>query len=270
MPVAALGSAAIGAGASIFGATAQANAAQAGIAAQQQMYGQGLSFAQTQAGNAASTLNPFISGGTTALANYNAALPGLTTPFNASSLAATPGYQFDLQQGLKSTQNSFAAQGLGSSGSALKGAAAYSTGLAQNTYTSQLQNYLTQNAQIGSLLYQPVNTGANAAGQLASIQGNLGTAGLGGAVSTGQGIASSEAGYGNALAGGAAGVSNSLTSGITNAQLLGALQNGGLNSTGATYAGLSGPAYGGGNFLTDAYGGNPSNPLPGLTAQDYG
>lgn len=33
---------------------------------------------------------------------------------------------------------------------------------------------------------------------------------------------------------------------------------------------LSGPAYGGGNILTDAYGGSSSNPLPGLDASDYG
>lgn len=33
---------------------------------------------------------------------------------------------------------------------------------------------------------------------------------------------------------------------------------------------LSGPAYGGGNIFTDAYGGSSSNPLPGLDASDYG
>jgi hypothetical protein len=30
------------------------------------------------------------------------------------------------------------------------------------------------------------------------------------------------------------------------------------------------PSYGGGNFLTDAYGGSSSNPLPGLGPEDYG
>jgi hypothetical protein len=33
---------------------------------------------------------------------------------------------------------------------------------------------------------------------------------------------------------------------------------------------LSGPSYGGGNILTDSYGGSSSNPLPGLDASDYG
>jgi hypothetical protein len=272
MPVAAIGSAVIGAGSSIFGASQQADAAKAGIQAQQQMYGQGLSFAQQQAGNAASTLNPFISAGQTALGQYQQALPGLTKPFDPSMLSQTPGYQFTLGQGLKSTQNSFAAQGLGSSGAALKGAAAYSTGLAQNTYNQQFQNYLEQNSQIGNLLYQPVNAGVSAAGQLAGAYSQLGTAGLGGAVSTGQGVASSLAGYGNALAGGAAGVSNSLSSGLQNYQLYSLLQGGGLGGLGGgvNYGALSGPAYGGGNIFTDAYGGSPTNPLAGLTSEDYG
>jgi len=33
---------------------------------------------------------------------------------------------------------------------------------------------------------------------------------------------------------------------------------------------LSGPSYGGGNALTDEYGGSSSNPLPGMDASDYG
>lgn len=33
---------------------------------------------------------------------------------------------------------------------------------------------------------------------------------------------------------------------------------------------LSGPSYGGGNVLTDSYGGSSSSPLPGLDASDYG
>lgn len=53
----------------------------------------------------------------------------------------------------------------------------------------------------------------------------------------------------------------------------GALLGGPLGaSAGGALGGLFGgsPSYGGGNFLTDAYGGSASNPLPGLTAADYG
>lgn len=67
------------------------------------------------------------------------------------ALEATPGYKFTLDQGLKSTQNSFAAKGLGNSGAALKGAAQFTTGLADQTYQSQLNNYLTSyNAQFAN------------------------------------------------------------------------------------------------------------------------
>jgi len=233
MPVAAIGSAAIGAGASIFGASAQASAAKQGIAAQQGMYATGMNFAQQQLANAQGALNPFIAAGGTALGTYQAALPGLTAPFSAANLAATPGYQFTLGQGLKSTQNAFAAQGLGSSGAALRGAGQFATGLAQGTYTQQLQNYLQQNQQIANLLYQPVATGAGAAGTLAGVEATLGGAGLGGAVTTGQGIASSLAGLGNAYAGGATGVSGALTGGLNTymlSQLLGG--SGGISGIG--------------------------------------
>ena len=49
----------------------------------------------------------------------------------------TPGYQFTLAQGLKATQSAAAARGLGVSGSALKGAGTYATGLADKTYLDQ-------------------------------------------------------------------------------------------------------------------------------------
>jgi hypothetical protein len=52
----------------------------------------------------------------------------------AAQAQSTPGYQFTLNQGLKSTQNSAAARGLGTSGAALKGASTYATGLADSTY----------------------------------------------------------------------------------------------------------------------------------------
>jgi hypothetical protein len=66
-----------------------------------------------------------------------------------AGLEQTPGYQFTLNQGLLSTQNAAAAQGLGVSGAALKGAAGYATGLANSTYNQQLTNAInTYNAQM--------------------------------------------------------------------------------------------------------------------------
>lgn len=59
-----------------------------------------------------------------------------------TALENTPGYKFALDQGLKATQNGFAAQGLASSGAAMKGGAQFAEGLASQTYNQQLQNYL--------------------------------------------------------------------------------------------------------------------------------
>lgn len=83
-----------------------------------------------------------------ALSGLNALL-GLSGPGGApdsaaisAALAATPGYQFTLSQGLKAVQNSNAAKGLGSSGAALRGAADYASGLAGATYEQRLTDYL--------------------------------------------------------------------------------------------------------------------------------
>jgi hypothetical protein len=58
-------------------------------------------------------------------------------------LAATPGYQFTLQQAQQAQQSSAAARGLGMSGAAMRGAADYAGGLASKTYDQQLQNAIS-------------------------------------------------------------------------------------------------------------------------------
>ena len=263
------------------------------IQAQQAMYGQGLA---TQAGyvnDASNALNPFISGGqqsqawynyltgagsapsgstsTTSIgpngqpttvggsASFNPLTAPLTAPFTAANLPSTPGYQFTLDQGLKSTQNSYAAEGLGSSGASEKGAASFATGLAQNTYNQQFQNYLTQNQQIANMLLGGGQVGANAASSLGSIYGNAGNAALSGAVGTGQGIASSTAGIGNAIAGGAAGVANSATSGINSYLQYSMLQN---LLSGQNYNNYIAPSLNASSNVTNSYGLNDlfSNP----------
>jgi len=198
VPAAILGAGVLGAGATIFGAqtgaAAQRNAAAQAVQEQQAMY----------AANS-TNLQPFIGLGQSAGNMLQNALPSLTTPFGApagsgatgqatpnglnAALAATPGYQFTLQQGLESTQNSFAAQGLGSSGAALKGAANYAEGLAGTTFQQQYQNYLNTQNQNYNILQGATNTGVQAAGALAGV-----------GTTTGQGVANSLTGAGNATA----------------------------------------------------------------------
>lgn len=198
-----IGAGVVGAGASIYSAnkaaSAQKQATNNAINAQEGF------FNTTQ-----QNLQPFIQTGEAA-GNKISSLEGLG-PGGPSNIQATlntlPGYQFANTQGLKSTQNSATARGLGVSGAAQKGAAAYSTGLANEYYNNLLTGL--QNTQ---------TTGANAAA-------GLGTA----ATQTGSNIGSNLTGLGQAQAGAAIAqgnaVSNLGTTGVTNALLVPAvLQN---------------------------------------------
>ena len=120
-------------------------------------------------------LQPYINAGANALpqlesltgtnAGGNPLTAPLTAPFQPTmaQLEDTPGYKFTLDQGLKSTQNGYAAQGLGQSGAAQKGATDYAEGLASTTYQQQFQNYLNQNSQIYNMVGGISGSGQNAA-----------------------------------------------------------------------------------------------------------
>ncbi|RQZ17233.1 hypothetical protein DIE15_12225 [Burkholderia sp. Bp9031] len=133
----------------------------------------------------------------------------------AAQAAATPGYQFTLNQGLKSVQNSAAARGLGTSGAALKGASTYATGLADSTYNDVFNRALqTFNTNYSSAannvnrLSGLVGNGQNAAatnGSLgAAAAGNIGNTLMSGANAQASGMVGSA----NALAGGMNSVAN--------------------------------------------------------------
>lgn len=224
LPTAALIAGGVGAAGSVASAVIGGNAAQSAAqtqatAAQQAEQQQLAEFNQTQA-----NVQPYITAGTGALSEAQNLLgltgPGGTAPAGGpntaaiqATLAATPGYQFTLQQGEEATQNGYAAQGLGSSGAALKGAATFATGLADQTYEQQLNNYLGL-----------AGTGANAAlalggqgVQATNIAGNYGTSG---AASTAAGTVGSA----NALTSGITGVGNNISS----AALLTSLNSAGI------------------------------------------
>ena len=181
-----LGGAAISGAASIYGANKASEAQQAAAnqAAQTQMQ----MYQQTQR-----YLAPYRQAGAADLATLQGQLPFLTSPIkmDEATLEQTPGYQFTRNQGLKAVQNSAAARGLGASGAALKGAASFATGLADQTYQTQfnLENINRSNAY--NRLIGLVNAGQSAA------------AGTGAAsLSTGQGVAGSQMAAGNAQAAG--------------------------------------------------------------------
>jgi len=159
-----IGSAVIGAGANLIGGQTQAAAANRAADLQQQQY------KQTR-----QDLLPFTQAGQTATNMLTQQLPALTAPINLdeATLRQTPGYQFALSQGLKSVQNGAAARGLGSSGAAMKGAANYATGLADQTYLDQFNVANTNMNNAYNRLMGVASLGANAGAQTGNIGAQL-------------------------------------------------------------------------------------------------
>lgn len=160
-----------------------------------------------------------------------------------ATLRATPGYQFNLNEGMRAINAANAARGSLFSGNGLREAAKYAVGLADNTYATQAgvfnDNFNRQSSQFGtnlnssitlndqywnrnvSPLFQLAGMGANAAAQTGQIGAGLSNA-------SGQMI--NQAGVTSALARNAGG--NALMTGINQAgnNLLYAYGRGWFNS----------------------------------------
>lgn len=179
VPTAIIGASVIGGAATAIGASsaasAQTKAADKAQQTQLSMFNQSKDF-----------LKPWSDQGLEAYGTLNKLLGVGGSEDMTKTLEGLPGYQFTRDQGLKSTQSGYAAKGLGSSGAALKGAANYSTGLAQGYY-DRYANQLRDSSQIG-------------AGAASSLAGN--------ALATGQGVSGSQIGAGNAQAGAATATGN--------------------------------------------------------------
>lgn len=216
----AIGSAVIGSSAAKSASETQANAENTAAADQLNMYN------QTKA-----SLAPYNTTGLSANQAISE-MPAFNFAPTEANLENTPGYQFNLYQGLKATQNSAAARGLGVSGAAEKGAASYASGLANSTYQNQFQNALSGYTTNLNKLQTQAGLGENAA----AMTGNYGT-------QTAQAIGQTAVGAANAQAAGQVGSANAISNGLNgaaNSFLTGALfNNGGLYGGASAYnAGL--------------------------------
>lgn len=153
---------------------------------------------------------------------------GSATPFDISK---TPGYQFQLGQGLNAVNNSGAAQSGTLNSATLTGLNNYAQGQAQSYYG----NYLSQLAGIAGLGQASAN---NSAATGANILGNLSN-----------NVGSNIVGAGNAQAAGQIGTANAITGGLTNAagyyslsNLLGGSNAGGTGSGITSSADIAAPA----------------------------
>lgn len=162
-----LGSAIIGGISSAWGANkaskAQQNAAAMSIASQEKMY------QQTRA-----DLAPYRDLGIRQAAELEKRMPELTSDINLdeelkNNSTVQQAYDFTRTQGLKAAQNSAAARGLGVSGAALKGATAFATGLAKNTYQDLFNMENTNRTNAYNRLKGLVDTGKDAAAATGTI-----------------------------------------------------------------------------------------------------
>ena len=158
-----IGSAVIGAGAQMFGASkaadVQSKNAERTAQIQQQQY------AQTR-----EDLSPYRQIGQDASGRLTNRLSELTTPISVDPnvLNQSDYYKFASTQGQKAVQNSAAARGLGSSGAALKGAATFAKGLATDTYKTSFDMANINQTNAYSRLKALVDTGQSASAQTGS------------------------------------------------------------------------------------------------------
>jgi hypothetical protein len=167
-------------------------------------------------------LAPYMTAGNTSLSSLMTgfsngtfgpgSIPAFTAP-TAAQAEATPGYQFNLQQGLKSVDEGAAARGGLQTGGTIKAEQNYGAGLASSTYQQTFGNALSQ--------YQAALTGQS---QNYNELAGVADIGLGAATGVNQAgtaaatnISGLMTGQGNAAAAGTIGSANAVAGGISSA-----------------------------------------------------
>lgn len=199
------GGALIGAGASIYGASKQSDAA-----------GQALGFQKQQYGDTQRNMAPYRQNGMDASGYLSRLNSG-----DMSKFFTSPDYNFRLNQGMNTLQNSAAARGGLLSGNAMRAISDYG----QNTAASEYGNYWNR-------MFQQMQTGQNGALGQASV----------GANQAGQ-IGNTMMGQGQAQASGVVGAANSINGGIQNYGFLNAYANRNGGGAASAYTPSGGPSY---------------------------
>lgn len=215
--VAIAGAAAVGAGASVYGANQQKSAANKASATQMQMFGvqqsaldpyqkagKGAAYG-LRTGLGSALMDPAT--GQLTRSGYDPNAP-LMKSFGLGDFHESPAYQFNLQQGLDAVNKAAAARGGGNfyAPQTLQDIGRFSQGLASNEFWNARGAFNEDQQNKFNRLYQLANLGESAA------------AGVGaGALQTGALVGSNQIGAGNAQAAGIMGASNAITGGIGNA-----------------------------------------------------
>ncbi len=216
-------------GSAVVGGAVQAYSASKASDAQQQATTQAANTQLQMYNTTRSDLAPFRQVGQTATDQLTSKLPDLTKPIalpnvNPQDFLNSDMYKFLQTQGERAVTNSSAARGLGTSGAALKGSAAFESGLNAQQYQqnfqnqqTNFQNQVTNQTNTYNRLKGLIDTGENAAAQT----GAAGTAAAGGAASAQvAGGNAAAAGY-NATGTAVTNVANSVPSAYLTAGLYG-------------------------------------------------
>jgi ABC-type lipoprotein release transport system permease subunit len=198
-----LGSAAVGAAASIFGGKKQADASK--DAAKAQLKATKATIAQQERAleRQIGLQEPFRQTGVSALPEYETA--SAYTPFSMNAFNADPGYQFRMSESMKALERSAAARGILQSGGTLKDITRFGQDAASQEYQNAFQRYLAERQQKLQPLEYRIGLGQNAA----SNQGaNIG--------STAQNVGNLTASTGNIRSAGIMGQANAFTNTMSN------------------------------------------------------
>lgn len=182
------------AGGSIIGGVSQASAAKKAASAQSRAADQQVALQREVYQDTSKKFQPYLDAGGTGLQAYMSELGLGKAPKGYTGFEATPGYQFQLDQGLAATNALAGARGGLNSGRTMQALQDYGSGLASQEYGS----YMNRLAGLTDM-------GMGAAG-------NQATAGNAYATGAGNALASK----GNAQAAGAIGVGNAISGAIGN------------------------------------------------------
>jgi hypothetical protein len=198
-----MAAASIGSGvANIFGAQSAADAqkaaadkaAQATLAQQQK----GFDTQKQYFDQGAKELQPLADQGNQVYKDLVGKLPDLTAPINMdqATLEKTPGYKFNLDQGIRGIDLSAVSRGM--SGAQAKAAAQFATGLADNTYQNQFNNANINKTNAFNRLLGTATVGTDASKYLANNATSAGNAALGNTQAVGKDLGGYAVGAGNA------------------------------------------------------------------------
>lgn len=229
---------AIAGAAALGGGFMSSNASKNAANKQQTSAAQALQLQRDEFNQSQANLQPWMTAGGNSLAQLQRALGIGGGGMDTSSFVASPGYNFQMQQGLDATTNALSRSGGANSGNTLKALTQYGQGVANQGWQQYLQNLMQQSG-----------AGQNAAAGLGGFAANY-------ANSAGNLMTQA----GNAAASGIVGGSNAMTGGINSAaqaaMLAAMMQNSQTQTTQPSLLSTADPA----NLLASSYGYGGVNP----------